>query len=58
LKYTQLLCRFVFFVNGQHVESIHDMEHRLGDVVFYAHAPEGADFFEASFDDLVVRRLP
>ncbi|MGC9358546.1 MAG: hypothetical protein ACP5GX_11795, partial [Anaerolineae bacterium] len=50
-------CWFTFFVNDQYVTSLHDVDHRLGDVVFYAHAPQGADFFEASFDNLQVMRF-
>lgn len=48
----------VFYVNGQFINAIHDVEHSVGDIVLYAYAPEGAEFFEASFDDIVITKHP
>jgi hypothetical protein len=48
----------VFFVNDQFINAVHDVDHSIGDVVLYAYAPEGAEFFEASFDNLVITVYP
>jgi hypothetical protein len=48
----------VFAINGQFIDAIHDVDHNVGDIMLFAYAPEGAEFFEASFDNVVVTKHP
>lgn len=47
-----------FFVNNQFVGGIQDVDHDLGDILLLAQKPQGADFFEASFDNFIATRFP
>lgn len=47
-----------FFINGQFLGSVHDVDHDLGDVLLIAQRPKGAEFFEASFDNVIVAKHP
>jgi hypothetical protein len=48
----------LFFVNGQFINVVHDVDHSIGDIVLFASAPEGSEFFEASFDNVVITKHP
>ncbi|MFB0537519.1 MAG: hypothetical protein ACETWR_21345 [Anaerolineae bacterium] len=47
-----------FFMNGQFLYSVRDVDHDLGDILLIARRPKGADFFEASFDNVIVAKHP
>lgn len=49
---------FRFFINNQSIGTINDIEHDLGDIVFRVVKPAGADFFEVSYDNLIVVKHP
>jgi tetratricopeptide (TPR) repeat protein len=49
---------FRFFINGQFLGNIHDVEHDIGEIVLESIKPPGAEFFEASFDNVVVAQYP
>jgi len=47
-----------FFVNDHLLGSVHDVEHDLGDIALVASNPSGSDFFEASFDNVIIAKHP
>ena len=47
-----------FFINGQFLGSVRDVDHDLGDILLIASRPKGAEFFEASFDNVTVAKHP
>jgi hypothetical protein len=47
-----------FFINGQFLGSVRNVDHDLGDIMLIAWKPEMADFFEVSFDNVIVAKHP
>jgi len=47
-----------FFINDQFLGNISDVEHDSGDIALTAQKPEGTQFFEASFDNVIIARHP
>ena len=47
-----------FFINGQLLSSLFDVDYDLGDIMLVAWKPNGAELFKASFDNLIVVRYP
>ncbi|MBN1812533.1 MAG: protein kinase [Anaerolineae bacterium] len=47
-----------FFVNGQFLGSVRDVEHDVGMVILRARKPDNTQGFQACFDDLIIARYP